>query len=78
MKRSIATLAIAVAMSATISLNPSTVRGENPPYVFLQPSTTGYGYPVVRQPYAYGWFGACPQPFFTFHWSYYNERWIWR
>jgi hypothetical protein len=53
-------------------------EAEHPQYLILTPMNYGYGQPVTGSTYAYGWFGVAPRRHFTFHWDYYNNRWMWR
>jgi hypothetical protein len=50
---------------------------DHPHYLFVAPTSHGYGQFVPAQAYAYGWFGVCEKPHAVFHWDFYDHRWIW-
>jgi hypothetical protein len=90
MKRFFVELLAACAVAAALSATGAAARGDQPQYVdqrqcvdhpqylFLAPTSHGYGQFVPAQTYAYGWFGVSSKPHAVFHWDYYDHRWIWR
>jgi hypothetical protein len=77
MRRWLVGLAICGAIVMALLAPPRSARAECPPYIFLQPNTSGYGYAPPTPAFAYGWFGVEPRRHFTNYWDYYEHRWLW-
>jgi hypothetical protein len=77
MRRWLIGLAVCCAAIIAISAAPQSAYAEYPPYIFLQPNYSGYGYAPPTPAYSYGWFGVSLRRHFTNSWDYYDHRWLW-